>query len=101
MAALTASSRDDASTLPDLLDPVKVDLPPRVVPPSKLEPESCGVQPTGVNSQPASWAERPPAPEADSPGRYEAAAGYTLFSIFRSAPGLMEGHARFLELRRT
>ncbi len=68
-----------------------VDLPPGVVPPFKLEPELSGVQPMGMNSQPALWAERPPVPENDSPGRCEAAAGYTLFSIFRSAPELPSG----------
>ncbi len=67
------------------------DLPPGVVPPFKLEPELSGVQPMGMNSQPALWAERPPVPENDSPGRCEAAAGYTLFSIFRSAPELPSG----------
>ena len=48
------------------------DLPPGVVPPSKLKPKPCGVQPTGVNFQPAPWAERSSVPEDDSPGRCEA-----------------------------
>ena len=47
-----------------LLGGVWIHLPPTSGTPSRLEPEPCGVQPTGVNSQPAAWAERPERPSA-------------------------------------
>ena len=49
-----------------LLGGVWIHLPPTSGTPSRLEPEPW-VQPTGVNSQPAAWAERPAAAAEDNP----------------------------------
>ena len=67
---------------------VDVDLPPRMVPTTKLVQESLRDHFPRMNSLSASWAGRPPALEAGRPKRYEGEFDYTLFSISRSAPGL-------------